>query len=127
MLSEKNEVVAKIVDVTGLGDTTVRHYLHDEFKSEKGMKKGTKPIVKTSQAIISNVGDEEYGRRLVERHRQEVKEGLKTYVDFTAETVKEHPQVVSEAIKRVSQIPEPVYAPPEEIKEAQKRAEKIMK
>ena len=124
LTGQRNEVVEKIVNVTGLAESTVRAYLKDEFKVQKAYKKGTKPRVPASQAIISKVG-EGYGKRLVERHREEVKEDLKTDVDFMAETVKEHPEVVSKAIKQVSLIPEPVYAPPEEIQKARGRAEEI--
>ena len=71
LTGQRNEVVEKIVNVTGLAESTVRVYLKDEFKVQKAYKKGTKPRVPASQAIISQVGGD-YGKRLVERHREEV-------------------------------------------------------
>ena len=121
--STTNEIVTKIVEVTGLSYATVVKYLHNEYKQMERARIKRPPRVSASQAIKSKLGD--YGEQLVERHREEVKEGLKTDVDFMAETVKEHPEVVSKAIKQVSLIPEPVYAPPEEIQKARGRAEEI--
>lgn len=119
-------IAQKIIEVTGLSDTTVYTYLSSEYKDKKQSEVGKAPKpsrVSASQAIKSKLGD--YGEQLVERHREEVKEDLKTDVDFMAETVKEHPEVVSKAIKQVSLIPEPVYVPPEEIQKARGRAEEI--
>jgi len=119
-----NEIANKIIAVTGLSMSTVLGYLRDDFKQKALARTQHPPRVPASQAIISKVG-EDYGKKLVERHREEVKADLKTDVDFIAETVKEHPEVVSKAIKQVSLIPEPVYVPPEEIQKARGRAEEI--
>lgn len=118
-------IVAKICDVTGLTRGVVYGYLASEFKDVHHKPHEYEPRVPASQAIEKAVSSKEYGKKLVERHREEVKEDLKTDVDFMAETVKEHPEVVSKAIKQVSLIPEPVYAPPEEIQKARGRAEEI--
>lgn len=123
-----NEIVAKLVEVTGLSEKTVRWYLHDKYKAT--IQKREPPVYRkpASEAIKSAFTGtkKDYGERLVERHREEIKEDLKTDTEFVTEVVKEHPEVVSEAIRTVTQIPEaPVYIPPEEVEKAQKRAKEM--
>lgn len=120
-----NEIVNKIAEVTGLDATTVRDYISPEFKQMEIGRKIQEPRVPASQVIEKAFPSKDYGKKLVERHREEVKDTLKTDVDFIAETVKEHPEVVSKAIKQVSLIPEPVYVPTEDIEKARERAEEI--
>jgi len=74
---EKNEIVEKIVSVTGLSVGTVREFLHTEFKQEQldRLTKVQKPTVPASQRIFKSFKaqkGEEYAKELVERHRTEV-------------------------------------------------------
>jgi len=129
---EKNEIVEKIVSVTGLSEGTVREFLHEEFKQEQleRLAKVQKPSVPASQRIFKSFKaqkGEEYAKELVERHREEIKVQLETDVDFMAEVVKEHPEVVSKAIKRISEKVEPtaVYIPPAEVAKMKERGRQI--
>jgi len=66
-------VAQKIMEVTGLSDTTIYSYLSSEYKDKKQSEVGKAPKpsrVSASQAIKSKLGD--YGEQLVERHREEV-------------------------------------------------------
>jgi len=120
-----NEIVNKIAEVTGLTEQTVRSYLSPAYKQMEVSQTEQSPRLPASQVIVSGIGDKAYGESLVERHREEVKEELKTDKDFMAKVVKEHPEVVSEAIRTVIQVPEaPVYIPPEEVEKIHERMEK---
>jgi len=67
-----NEILDKIAQVTGLATDTVREYVTGEFKQIEQARPQQKPRVPASQAIVTATGNEEYGKRLVERHREEV-------------------------------------------------------
>jgi hypothetical protein len=116
-----NEIKNKVMEVTGLSEKTVGNYLSVEFKQEVRHIED-KPRVPASQRIEKQLGSE-----VVERHREEVKQQLETDIDFMAEVVKEHPEVVSKAIKRVSEKVEPtaVYIPPSEVKKMKERGRQI--
>jgi DNA repair exonuclease SbcCD ATPase subunit len=124
-----NEILIKIMENTGLSQSTVGKYLSNEYKAKVFEDKHKAPMIPASQRIFtefkSKTGSERYAKELVERHREEVKDALKTDVDFIVETVKEHPEVVSKAIKQVSSIAEPVYVPAEDVEKAKGKAEEI--
>jgi len=113
----------KIISVTGLAYETVMDYLNIEYKQ----RKREKPTEQPPRVLASQRIEKQLGSEVVERHREEVKAQLETDVDFMAEVVKEHPEVVSKAIKRVSEKVEPtaVYIPPLEVEKIKERGKKI--
>jgi hypothetical protein len=125
----RNQIIDKIAEVTGLDETTVRDYISSEFKQKQPEQfEEQKPRVPASQVISTMAKSHGYEpEKLVERHREEVKADLKSDVDFMAEAIKEHPEVVSKAIKRITERPEPtaVYVPPEEVEKIKERGEAI--
>ena len=65
-------ISVRIADATGLTADTIREYLDMAYKERKQVKpKKQPPRVSASQAIVSEIG-KGYGKRLVERHREEV-------------------------------------------------------
>lgn len=90
----KNEISEKIQEVTGLSKTTVVNYLYTDYKQEPAHIPD-KPRVPASQAIASQIG-EDYGKQLVERHREEVKQELLKSPEFQREVLKEisKPQIL---------------------------------
>jgi hypothetical protein len=64
-----NEILAKILDVTGLGYSTVRSYLVQEFKQTGKAREQHKPSVLASQRIETTLGSE-----VAERFRKEILE-----------------------------------------------------
>ena len=133
--SNRNEILNRVVDVSGLHENTVRVYLHDEFKHKEMVRTTHKPRVRASQAIISKVGDEEYGRRLVERHREEVEQELRPKIErevrdrIIEEEIK--PEVKEELSRDTEFIIETIKKAPEVLptlpKESIKRAKEIVK
>ena len=85
--SPRNEILEKIAAVTGLAPTTVTRYLYKEFKqTEFSRTEEQHPSkVPASQAIFTYAKgatrDEDYAKRLVERHRQEVEEELRPKIE----------------------------------------------
>jgi len=69
-----NEIEQEIVKKTGLTSYTVRQYLSDEFKQRlpSNIQDIQGPRKPASEVITSITGDRDYGKKLVERHREEV-------------------------------------------------------
>lgn len=84
----KNEIVEKIVEVTGLHKTTIIAYLYREYKGEK-ITPDRQPQIAASERI-----EHELGRDYVERHRIEVEEELRPKVE---KEIRE--QILEEEIK----------------------------
>lgn len=111
----RNEIRERIEQVTGLKSTVVNSFLHAEFKGE-ALDFETEPRVPASQAIISTAKDKEYGKQLVERHREEVerelrprierevepriREDLSRDVDFIREAIERAPAILPNLPKR---------------------------
>jgi hypothetical protein len=88
-----NEVLVKICQVTTLSYATVVKYVFTKFKqTEKARTEEREPRVPASQAIISRIG-EDYGKQLVERHREEVKQELLKDKDFIVEVISKAPEI----------------------------------
>jgi hypothetical protein len=138
---QQNEIVRKIADVTGLHINTVELYLSAKFKQPYSSTRRREPRVPASQVIQSIVravsrGDEDYGKRIVERHREEVlaeekprierevrekiieeeikpkvKEELSQDVEFIKEVIEKAPEVLPtlsrETIERAKKSVEP--------------------
>ena len=97
-------IVAKISSTTGLANQTIYTYLNDEFKER--IHKPHSPYetkVPASQVIMSRAGggDENYGKRLVERHREEVKQELVKDPVFQRQVIEQirrpQPQIITPA------------------------------
>lgn len=86
-----NEIRDKIAEITGLHHDTVHAYLNSRYKQETPKDVVPIPRVPASQVIETQFEHhkEGYGRQLVERHREEVKEELKHDRDFQREIIKE--------------------------------------
>lgn len=67
-----NEITQKIVEVTGLEITTVRDYISPAYKQTESAHKMQETRVPASQVIEKAFRQRDYGKRLVERHREEV-------------------------------------------------------
>jgi len=105
----KNEVKEKIAEVTGLNPDTASRFLHAEFKGEDLQSiDRSKPRVPASQAILSVAKDKEYGRRLVERHREEVEQELRPRIEREVE-----PKIREELSRDVEFIREVIEKAPE--------------
>ena len=117
-----NQIKKKIAEVTGLHPSTVLEYLSEEYKRERkgGTPKGYEAKL-ASEVIVSlgrsaHQGDEEYGKRLVVRHRQEVEQELKPKIerevrDKIEEEIK--PKVKEELSRDVEFIREAIEKAPE--------------
>ena len=128
-----NEILDKIVEVTGLSRDTVKEYLLDRFKQESrgGWTEETPRPVPASQRIETTLGKD-----YVERHRKEIeqelrpkierevrekiveeeikptiKEELSRDTEFIIESIEKTPEVLSklpeETIKRARKMVEP--------------------
>ena len=122
-----NEIIATIVAKTVIHPHIVQEFLRSEYKQSEPkelQKTGHEYKLLASQRIERASLD---GKELVKRHREEIKVQLETDVDFMAEVVKEHPEIVSKAIKRISEKVEPtaVYIPPAEVEKIKERGKKI--
>ena len=78
-----NEIEQEIVKKTGLTPYTVRQYLSDEFKQRlpSNIQDIQKPRKSASEVIVSVTGDRNYGKQLVERHREEVEQRLRPKIE----------------------------------------------
>jgi hypothetical protein len=114
----KNEIIEKIVEVTGLDITTVRDYISPEFKQEQPEHlREQKPKVPASQVIERAFKQRDYGRQLVERHREEVEQQLRPRIEsevrerIIEEEIK--PKVKEELSRDVEFIREAIEKAPE--------------
>jgi hypothetical protein len=90
-----NEIADKIAEVTGIHVQTVRRYLSDEFKNEaQGSGTLGKGFVSAEQAILSRIGSQQqdYGKRLIQRFKEEHEEELLQSPIFRAHVVSRLPQ-----------------------------------
>lgn len=111
----RNEIIAKIVEVTGLSDRAVGIYLNEEFKQKPPYdveRRG--PVIPASERI-----EHELGREYVERHRKEVEQDLRPRIE--TEVRKE---IVEKEIR--PQIKEELSRDAEFIKEAIEKAPDIL-
>jgi hypothetical protein len=116
----RNEIIAKIHEVTGLNPTSVREYLRSEFKQEPTYIVEDKPRVPASHAILSKFGKDqkEYGEQLIKRHREEViAEEKPKIVNEVKSELLNSPEFIREAIERA---PELVPTLPQKIIECAK-------
>lgn len=100
-----NEIVQKIAFVTGLSEDTVRDYIPRAYKQTEQIREVT-PRVPASQVIEKALPDKDYGRKLVERHREEVlleekpkierevREELSRDAEFIREAIEKAPEVL---------------------------------
>jgi hypothetical protein len=70
-LITSNEIVTKIKEATGLSQPTINKYLHNEFKVFTDKDRIRKPEISASERI-----ENELGKEMVERVKQEVKEEI---------------------------------------------------
>lgn len=118
----RNEILHKIASVTGLAPVTVMRYLKSEFKLQEQipeLEKGRQPKVQASQAIVSVIGNEEYGRRLVERHREEVEQELRPKIEREVRK-----KIIEEEIK--PKVKEELRRDAEFIREAIEKAPEVL-
>ncbi len=118
--SSRNEILQRIVEVTGLSGPTVNGFLSDEFKQERKEWLQPQPRVPASQRIFKEFKTkkgEEYAKRLVERHREEVEQELRPRIerevreDIIEEEIK--PKVREELSRDVAFIREAIEKAPE--------------
>jgi len=110
----KNEIVEKIVEVTGLHVTTLREYLSSEFKQEpkEYLQEVQMPRVPASQRIETTLGKD-----YVKRHREEVEQELRPRLEreirekIVEEEIK--PKVKEELSRDVEFIREAIEKAPE--------------
>lgn len=97
--NEANEIIDKIVSVTGLGATTVRSYLRAEFRQEPSSE------VHSPRQAASETIEHSLGKDYVERHREEViaEEKPKLERQIKRELLKS-PEFVREAIERAPEL-----------------------
>jgi len=121
--TNRNEIKLKIAEVTGLNPDIILLFLNDEYKQKPPYPIEERHPTKAAAEVITS----SLGKEYAERHREEVKQQLETDVDFMAEVVKEHPEVVSKAIKRISEKVEPtaVYIPLAEVTKMKERGRQI--
>lgn len=84
-----NEIVHKAAEVTGLDESTIRDYISDAYKQMENTPDEQKTRVSAAQ-VISHYGtsnNPDYGKELVARHREEVKEELKKDPEFIREAL----------------------------------------
>lgn len=85
-----NEIADRIAKVTGVHVQTVRRYLNQDFKNE-AQSSGTlgKGFVSAEQAILSRIGSQQqdYGRRLIERFKEEHTKELLSSPIFRAQVL----------------------------------------
>jgi len=91
--SPKNEIVEKIIEITGLSEQTITRYLSEDYKQKEQARTSeqTPPRVPASQRIETELGPE-----YVERHREEIRREI-------AEEVKE--EVVEEVKEELRRDP----------------------
>ena len=129
----RNEIMAKIMEVTGLSDRAVGTYLHDKYKQKPPYDlEKRKPVIPASERI-----EHQLGKEYVERHREEVeqelrpkierevrekiiekeikpkiKEELSRDTEFIVETIRKAPEVLpklsEETIKRAKEMAKPL-------------------
>lgn len=75
-VSISNEIVAKIMEVTGLSDRSVYEYLNDRYKARAYKERYVEPRVQASQRI-----EKQLGKDIVERHREEVVQELRPKIE----------------------------------------------
>jgi len=119
----RNEILEKVVEVTGLSKRTVQRFIRDEFKHMEMAREQHKPKVSASQAIITYAkgatGDEKYGKQLVERHRREVELELRSKID---KEIRE--KIIDEEIK--PKVKEELSRDVEFIREAIEKAPEVL-
>ena len=122
-----NEIVDRIVEVTGLTPHTVREYLKDTFRQTEHAAKEQPPRVSASQRIYVSFKaqkGEAYAKQLVERHREEVlveerpkieeevREELSRDTEFIKEAIEKAPEVLptlpKKTIERAKKAIEPL-------------------
>ena len=73
----RNEIMAKIIDATGLSDRAVGTYLKGEYKQEPPYDvERRQPVIPASARI-----EHELGKEYVERHRKEVEQELRPRIE----------------------------------------------
>jgi len=90
-----NEIADRIAEVTGLHVQTIRRYLNQDFKNEaQGSGTLGKSLVSAEQAILSRIGSQQqdYGRRLIERLKEDYQEELLKSPIFRAQVLSSLPK-----------------------------------
>jgi hypothetical protein len=81
-ITTRNEIVAKIHEMTGLAYTTIMGFIDSKYKSKHYEKsRNIEPRVPASQVIVKRLG-EDYGSQVVERHREEVEQELRPKIEM---------------------------------------------
>lgn len=109
--TSSNQILVKIMDVTGLSDQTVLRHLLEEYKQLSYPKRKIKPKIPASQRIESELGSD-----YVERHREEVREEIEEEVkaesiEKAKEELSEDPNFILEAIEKAPEILIPKRVP----------------
>ena len=90
-----NEIANRVAEVTGLHVQTIRRYLSKDFKNEiQGKGNLGKGFVSAEQAILSRIGtqQQDYGKRLIQRFKEEHKTELLKSPLFRAEVMNSLPK-----------------------------------
>ena len=113
--SGRNEIMAKIMGVTGLSDRAIGTYLKSEYKQKPPFDiERRQPVIPASKRI-----EHELGKEYVERHREEVEHELRPKIE---EEVRE--KIIEEEIK--PKIKEELSRDAEFIKETIEKAPEIL-
>jgi len=73
----RNEIMAKIMEVTGLSDKAVGVYLHEQYKQKPPYDvEKRQPVIPASERI-----EHDLGKEYVERHREEVEQELRPEIE----------------------------------------------
>lgn len=92
---EPNQIVNRLLDVTGLNRDTVIGYLDEQYKqvfpTNLDIAKQKEPKIPASERI-----EHELGPEYVERHREEVKEELLKNPEFITEVITKAPEILRE-------------------------------
>ena len=110
---ERNEILNKIMEITGLSNDIVSEYLDDQFKQIRlgGVSKGTY-VIPASERIARKLGEE-----YVQRHRKEVEHELRPKIqrEVREKIVEEEirPKIKEELSRDVEFIREAIEKAPE--------------
>ena len=72
-----NEIIKKIVEVTGLSQPTINKFLNDEYKVYSNKERERKPTISASERIMKKLGEQ-----VQKRHTEEVKKELMNDTEF---------------------------------------------
>ena len=123
-ITTSNEIIARIVQVTGLSYSTVVQYLNEKFKGRHYEKPPKQPPRTLASELIRQMAETkyrrpEYAQELVERHREEVEQELRPKIE---EEVRE--KIIEEEIK--PKVKEELSQDAEFIREAIEKAPEVL-